>query len=347
MIPEKGKRRMGATSQIDTSRRTVPPRRAELGLYARVFVVNAFILTVAFLLLVFTPFELSSHTTTTQFLILAAGLCVMLAANALLLRLSLAPLRRLTELMTSADLLRPGVRLRASGSTEVSAVIDAFNATLERLEAERRSSTQRIVGTQEAERRRIARELHDEIGQNLTAVMLELKRARELVDPQVAEALGDAQELARESLEELRRISYQLRPAVLDDLGLGSALTTLCDGLAARTGVTISCEVPEERLRLTPDEELALYRIAQEALTNAVRHAACTVVTVELRSTDQGTVTLRVCDDGIGIMTGGQRSGGIRGMRERALMIDAGLFLRNRPTGGLEVEAVLGSERGD
>jgi two-component system sensor histidine kinase UhpB len=337
---------MGVSSQIESDRRTALDRRAEFGLYTRVFAVNAFILTAAFLLLVFTPFELSSHTTTAQFLILGAGLFVMLAANALLLRLSLAPLRRLTELMTTADLLRPGARLRATGSTEVSAVIGAFNATLERLEAERRSSTQRIVGTQEAERSRIARELHDEIGQNLTAVMLELKRARLQVDPHVAEALGDAQELARESLDELRRISYQLRPAALDDLGLGSALTALCNSLATRTGVTIHCRVPEARLRLTPDEELALYRIAQEALTNAVRHAACTVVTVELRATDQGGVALRVCDDGVGIMTGGQRSGGIRGMRERALMIDAGLFLRNRPNGGLEVEAVLGSDRG-
>ena len=338
---------MGVSSQIETNRRAVPERRPELGLYARVFAVNAFILTAAFLLLVFTPFQLSAHTTTTQFLILAAGLSVMLAANAALLRLSLAPLRRLTELMTTADLLRPGTRLRATGSTEVSAVIGAFNATLERLEAERRASTQRIVGAQEAERSRIARELHDEIGQNLTAVMLELKRAREQVDPPVEEALADAQELARESLEELRRISYQLRPAALDDLGLGAALTALCSSLAARTGVAIRCDVPEARLRLSPEEELALYRIAQEALTNAVRHAACTEVTVELRSTDQGGVVLRVCDDGVGIMTGGQRSGGIRGMRERALMIDAGLFLRNRPAGGLEVEAVLGSERGD
>src|SRR5262249_33729011 len=101
MIPAKGVRRMGVSSQIETNRRAVPERRPELGLYAPVSAVTAFILTAPFLLLVFTPFELSRHTTTTQFLILAAGLCVMLAANAALLRLSLAPLRRLTELMTT------------------------------------------------------------------------------------------------------------------------------------------------------------------------------------------------------------------------------------------------------
>jgi two-component system, NarL family, sensor histidine kinase UhpB len=340
---------MGSSTHLDNRRRGPAGwlRGVEVGLYARVFAVNALILALAVSVLAFTPASVNSETTSTQFAVLGAGLCVMLAANALLLRLSLAPLRRLTELMKSADLLRPGARLRASGSTEVSAVIAAFNATLGRLESERRSSTRRIVGTQEAERRRIAQELHDEIGQNLTAVMLELKRARPQVSPAVAEALADVQELARESLDELRRISYQLRPAALDDLGLGSALTILCSGLSARTGIPIACDVPGARLSgLTPDEELALYRIAQEALTNALRHSGCSAINVELHEDGSGGVTLRVSDDGAGMRSGAPPSGGIRGMRERALMIDSQLALRNAPQGGLQVEAVLTADRG-
>jgi two-component system sensor histidine kinase UhpB len=323
-------------------------RRAgsELGLYARVFAVNAAILVLAVSLLAFTPASIDETTTSTQFLILAAGLAVMLAANALLLRLSLAPLRRLTDLMKTTDLLRPGARLRARGSTEVSAVIAAFNATLERLEEERRSSTRRMVRAQESERRRIAQELHDEIGQNLTAVMLELKRARPLVQLEVAEILADAQELARESLEELRRISYQLRPAALDDLGLGSALTALCKGFSSRTGIPIDCQVSIERSQVGADEELALYRIAQEALTNAVRHAQCSRITVELSEDAAHPLVLSVADDGAGMDAAGSASSGIRGMRERALMIGARLTLRNAPAGGVEVLVEMGGHGG-
>lgn len=335
---------MGLSTHLEKPRRLgrrVRLRRVELGLYARVFVVNATILALAVSLLAFTPASVNSRTTTTQFLLLGAGVSVMLVANAVLLRISLAPLRRLTDLMKTADLLRPSARLRATGSTEVSAVIGAFNATLARLEEERRSSTRRIVGAQEAERRRIAQELHDEIGQNLTAIILELKRARERVDPEIAEALADAQELARESLDELRRISYHLRPLALDDLGLGSALATLCQGLSTRTGTAIVCDVPSGRVQLAGDAELALYRIAQEALTNALRHADCRQIRVQLRDDAPDDVLLRVADDGIGMQPDAHPSDGIRGMRERAMMVNAQLRIRNQVEGGLEVEAAL------
>ena len=229
---------------------------------------------------------MSPTVTSGQLVILLAGLGVMLASNALLLRFSMAPLDRLMGLMRSADVLQPGRRLDAGGTPEVAEVITAFNATLERLEDERRASMRRVLSAQEAERRRIAQELHDQIGQNLTAVVLELKRLQGHVTEEWADTLADAQELARESLEELRRISYELRPAALDDLGLASALAALADAVARRAEIEVTHEVAPRLPPLAPDVELAVYRIAQEALTNAVRHSGCTRVRLRLVEED-------------------------------------------------------------
>ncbi len=306
-----------------------------VGLYWRVFAVNAAILMTAFLLLVLTPVSVSSSVTPGQVAVLSAGLAVMLIANAALLRLSLTPLRKLTGLMSSVDVLDPGRRLDAAGADEVVAVITAFNATLDRLEEERRVSTRRVLSAQEAERLRIAQELHDQIGQNLTAVVLELRRLRGMVSPVEADLLSDAQELARESLDELRRISYRLRPAALDDLGLSSALATLCDDITRRTGIQVTHTLDLKLPALDRDVELAIYRVAQEALTNAVRHAHCGRVEMHLTA-DDGGLTLHVRDDGAGLGNA-PPGGGIRGMRERALMIGGSVSVRNRPRAGVEV----------
>jgi two-component system, NarL family, sensor histidine kinase UhpB len=316
-----------------------PPRHsaADLGLYARVFVVNAAILTVAVLLLIVTPIRIDPTVTRGQLAVLLAGLVVMLASNAVLLRLSMAPLDRLVGLMRSVDVLQPGRRLDVGGSAEVAEVIAVFNATLDRLEEERRSSVRRVLSAQEAERGRIARELHDQIGQNLTAVLLELKRLRGRVEPAYAETLADAQELARESLDELRRISYELRPAALDDLGLASALAALTSAIGRRAGIAISLEIDGDLPPLHSDVELAVYRVAQEALTNAVRHSGCSRAHVRLVA-PPGRLVLQVSDDGRGLGDGPVTGGGIRGMRERALTVGGRLLLGVGPRGGLEVE---------
>jgi two-component system sensor histidine kinase UhpB len=203
----------------------------------------------------------------------------------------------------------------------------------------------RVLSAQEAERRRISQELHDQIGQNLTAVILELKRLQGHVTDGWADTLADAQELARESLEELRRISYELRPAVLDDLGLASALAALAAAVARRAEVEVANEVGPGVPALPPDVELAVYRIAQEALTNAVRHSGCMRVRLRLAAED-GAVYLRVADDGRGLGELPRSGGGIRGMRERALMIGGRLVLGVGAEGGVEVELRIPSAAG-
>jgi two-component system, NarL family, sensor histidine kinase UhpB len=320
------------------------PAALRVSLYWRVFAVNAAILSAAVVLLIITPVTIDARPTRGQLLVLASGLLLMLVANAWLVRFSLRPLRSLSELMSVVDVLEPGRRRHPAATAEVAAVISTFNSTLDRLEGERRASMHRVLAAQEAERRRIAQELHDQIGQNLTAVMLELKRVRARVDGGDAEALADAQELARETLEEVRRISYELRPAALDDLGLPSALRALCDGIERRAGIAIELDVADDLPPLDGQLELAVYRIAQEALTNSVRHAQCTTVRVFLRPVGDD-VLLHVADDGIG-MDGSFPGGGLRGMRERAVAVGATFEARSVRGRGVEVSLRIPAEAG-
>ncbi|GHA15659.1 histidine kinase [Streptomyces canarius] len=287
-------------------------------------------------LLLWAPVTVSVPVLLTEAVILVGGLVVMLVANAALLRFGLAPLDRLTKLMTTVDLLRPGQRLPASGGGEVAEVIRTFNAMLERLEHERATSSARALLAQEAERRRIAQELHDEVGQSMTAILLGLKRAADDAPAALREELHEAQEITRESLDEVRRLVRRLRPGVLDDLGLVSALTSLTEDFATHTGLRVSRRFDADLPALAPETELVLYRVAQESLTNVARHADAQRVTVALRHADD-SVVLTVTDDGSGIKAP-REGAGIRGMRERALLIGGSLEITPAAGTGTRVQ---------
>ena len=182
-------------------------------LFWRIFALNAVVLAAATALLLWAPVTVSVPVVFTEALVLLGGFAVMLVANAILLHVGLAPLDRLSRRMATVDLLKPGQRLPVAGHGGVSQLIGAFNDMLARLEAERATSSTRALSAQEAERRRIAQELHDEVGQSLTAVLLELKRAAGRVDDAELRAdLLHAQETTRESLDEVRRLARRLRP---------------------------------------------------------------------------------------------------------------------------------------
>jgi two-component system sensor histidine kinase UhpB len=304
-------------------------------LFWRIFVLNAVVLGTATALLLWAPVTVSVPVLLTEAVILLGGLAVMLVANAVLLRLGLAPLDRLTRLMTTVDLLRPGQRLPASGGREVAELIRTFNAMLERLEHERATSSARALLAQEAERRRIAQELHDEVGQTMTAILLGLKRAADEAPEGLRRQLYEVQEITRESLDEVRRLVRRLRPGVLDDLGLVSALTSLTEDFATHTGLRVARRFATDLPALAPETELVLYRVAQESLTNAARHADAERVTVGLRH-DDGSVVLTVVDDGRGI-TVPREGAGIRGMRERALLAGGRLDISPAPRTGTQV----------
>ncbi len=316
-------------------------------LFWRVFVLNATLLIAATVVLALSPATVSFPVRAHQLVVLGFGLAVLLPANAVLLRVSLRPLRELAHLMRRIDLLVPGERLEAEGARELRAVIGTFNQMLSRLEMERRSSSSRAVAGQEEERRRIARELHDEVGQGLTALLLQLKNLADDAPPELQPGLASAQAVVRGSLDEVRRIARNLRPTVLDDLGLPYALHAILDLFEDSSRLVIKRRILVELPHLAPPVELALLRIAQESVTNVVRHADAASVEVKLVLLAETQVELVVADDGRGMVYGpGFEGGGIRGMRERSVAIDARLEIQSQPGKGtrVSVRVDLGAE---
>ena len=242
----------------------------------QLFVAEAAVLVGALLVLVVAPIRVSTNVVVTEVLILSAGLAVMLVVHLLVLRRTLAPLRRLTHVVGTIDARDPG-RLPADARTaEVNALAEAFNGLLDRLDEEQLRSARRALVAQEDERLRIAREMHDQIGQSLTALTIQAERGAEAdgpVDPALLERIAQT---ALQSLEDVRRIGRELRPEALDDLGLGNALIALCRRLSTPTGVRVTHTLEPGLPELGPDVELVVYRIAQEAITNALRHAGAT-----------------------------------------------------------------------
>jgi two-component system sensor histidine kinase UhpB len=311
-------------------------RFSRLPLLWRVFAINATLLVVAALLLAVTPVTVHASIAVVEAVDLAVGLTVMLVANFLLLRHTLWPVERLVERMGRVDLLRPGQRLGEDGGVEVAALVRAFNRMLDRLERERRESGRHALEAQEAERLRIARGLHDEVGQVLTGVLLQLDSLGTGGDrdAQVAET----KQAVRQALEEVRRIARELRPEMLEQLGLTSALTELTRRFADQSGLEVRRSFADDLPRLSDDSELAVYRVAQESLTNVARHAQASRVALVLEP-GPGSVVLRISDDGKGIREDADVNGhgGLRGMRERALLVGGALAVKPGRDGGTEV----------
>jgi two-component system sensor histidine kinase UhpB len=303
----------------------------------RVFAANAVVCIVATALLAWTPATVHRVATPRELVVLAIGLVGLLTVDLILLRRVFAPLRRLVAVMGRVDPHQPGRRADPSSRAgrEVVALAEALNSMLDRLEDERRESARRALAAQESERSRVARELHDEVGQTLTAVALQAERAAAADDGRQRQALAEIAETVLRSLEDVHRIGRELRPEALDDLGLVNALIALCSRVTQQTGVPVRRDLEGHLPTLPREIELVIYRVAQEGLTNAIRHAHGTEVTVSLRQGD-GRIVLTVADDGSGV---GEptRLGGLVGMRERAMLIGSQLEVRSGPAGGTEI----------
>jgi two-component system sensor histidine kinase UhpB len=208
--------------------------------------------------------------------------------------------------------------------------------------------SRRLLRAEEAERRRIAGELHDEIGQALTALRLNLQAmARNLGAPTTTGRLDESIALVEHTIEQVRGLSLDLRPALLDDLGLVPALRSYVAGLARRSNIEALFDADEQIDRPCPDVETACYRIAQEALTNVARHAGAKTVRVELVRVGRA-IRLIVADDGVGfdVPSATQRavggaSLGLLGMRERASLLGGQLEIASEPGRGTEVRATF------
>jgi two-component system sensor histidine kinase UhpB len=278
------------------------------------------------------PVTVSATVLVSELVVLVVGLIGIVVLNSELLRASLAPLDRLIRLMATVDLQRPGPRLPETSKGAVEPLVRGFNAMLERLETERSRSNAKALAAQEAERQRIARELHDEIGQGLTAVLLGLKQVSSAVPDDVCDDVLEVQETARATLDAVRSVARRLRPGVLEDLGLQAALTALATEFSSH-GLHVRRITSPGLPELGAEKELVIYRVAQEALTNVARHARARRVELSLQRQGE-TVVLTVEDDGIGLR-GAQEGTGIRGMRERALLIGAGLSVGRGDRGTL------------
>jgi two-component system NarL family sensor kinase len=211
-------------------------------------------------------------------------------------------------------------------------------------DAKLKALTQRIVDTQEEERGRVARELHDSVSQMLAGVRytLELARRRQAMGhPGASESLAQGIEALGSTIQEVRRISRDLRPGLLDDLGLGPALQSLTEEFSRRTGIAVQFETVVFRNRLDQEAKIALYRIAQEALTNIERHAGASEVGVLLRGTRAGAV-LRIEDNGRGIPPDRSAANGLglRNMAERMEQLDGTLRILSSRA-GTTIEAVV------
>jgi two-component system sensor histidine kinase UhpB len=307
----------------------------------RVFATNAAVLVLATLALVLSPLTVSFPIALAELVALTGGLAATLVLNLIVLRRAFGPLGRLTSVMRGIDPLRPGERaVIQSADPEVADLAAAFNDMLDRLERERRDSARRALAAQEAERRRVARELHDEVGQALTAVVLRLDRVGRRADVAAGPELAEARETVRASLEEVRGIAQRLRPEALDDLGLPSALAALANDVTRRTGLVVDRRIAAGLPVLDPEEELVVYRVAQEALTNVVRHAGASSALLLLEPQD-GSVELSVRDGGAGFGSDVATGGGLLGMRERAVLIGAELTVRSDVGAGTTVRLRL------
>jgi two-component system, NarL family, sensor histidine kinase UhpB len=316
----------------------VVARRARLPLFWQIFLPNAAFLIIAVTVLAVSPAAVNSAPTIGQAIGLAAGVLALVLINLVTIRRAVRPVEELTRVMSEVDPLQPGRRLPGvGGSAETEKLAGVFNEMLQRLETERRESGRLMLSAQEGERLRLARELHDEIGQSLAGLMLAIDYAAGQAPPGVSEELGEIRENTRHLSAELHEIVRGLRPEALDDLGLHSALVTLAKRFAEQSGIVLHRRIGQIDRPLAPDAELVIYRIGQESLTNITRHARASEAWLELTALES-SVVLRVADNGIGLNGGLSPGNGIRGMRERAMLIGGRLRLSHAPEGGVGVE---------
>ena len=284
--------------------------------------------------------NLNLHDQRLTFSLLALTIVLVLLVNMMMLRRRFMPLERLIATIEAIDPAASGdlaLTVDPSQAEEVGRLAASFRRMLVRIDDERRRSGRLVLRAQEEERRRLARDLHDEVNQALTAILLRLEALSHAAPPELGDELAELKRLVNQAMNELLQLARQLRPTALDDHGLMPAMASQVRRFAAQTGIKASLNASGEAASLAPDEEIAVYRIAQEALANVARHADAHSVDVDL-CTRGGGVELRVRDDGRGFdpdrpaSTGGGL--GLGGMAERARLVGGELTISSSPGGG-------------
>ncbi len=313
-------------------------------LLSQVLAVNTLLLGAALAAAVMTSADAGYVADRRGSVLLVAAILATVLANGVVLRRRFQPLESLVETMERVDLTRPGVRARpvhAAEPTDVLRLREAFNRMLARVEAERASAARAVLRAQEQERARLARDLHDEVNQALTAVALRLQASAEGAPEALAEELDETRRLTGRAMDELLRLARELRPTALDDHGLLPALRTLVTEFGRRWGIDAEFSAAGPSPSLNADQQIVVYRVVQESLSNIARHSGAQVVRVSLATSVAGRLLVTITDDGHGFGALERDRGlGMRGMRERAMLVGAWLAIRSSGS-GTTVELVV------
>jgi two-component system, NarL family, sensor histidine kinase UhpB len=314
-------------------------------LLSQVLAVNTVLVTVtAFVAALLAPDQAGGLASLQRDLLIGVAVVTAVLVNTLLLRHRLKPLEHLVETMERIDLMSPGQRATVipNATRDIQRLTAAFNRMLARVEEERLEGGRAVIRAQEEERARIAQDLHDEVNQALTAILLRLQAAALDVPPGLRSELKEIQTLATQAMEELLTLARTLRPTALDDHGLVPALASQVSNFGERTGIRSTFHRHGDTPELSDEEQLVLYRVAQESLSNVVQHSGASAVRVELSSV--GRTVLRVRDDGCGFKPSGRNGRlGVSGMRERALLVGGRLNVFSAPGEGTTIELTMGA----
>lgn len=281
--------------------------------------------------------------------VLAVALLTALCVNVALVAIALRPIRALEE--TAWRISDGDLTARVEGSpvadARIARVGRTFNLVLDRLTADRarvRALASQVIGAAERERANVARELHDGIAQSLAAVTYQLSALERETEGDLHWRLAALRGAVADTMEEVRLLSHTMHPRVLDDLGLVAGLRYLARTVSEATGTPVKVEIAadaESQLeQLRPETSSVLFRVAQEALQNAIRHAAASEIEIRAGATE-GRATIEVRDDGRGFdpNTNGRSGIGMLTMRERVSLVDGEFALQSSPGSGTVVRA--------
>src|SRR3954468_15905748 len=333
---------MGSGPHLSRIRPQMKLRTQTSSLAGQVVAVNALLVVATlFAASVAANLNLALHDERWSFALLALTIILVLLVNMMMLRRRFMPLERLIATIEAIDPSAAGeltLPTDPQEAEEVGRLAAAFRRMLVRIEDERRRSGRLVLRAQEEERRRLARDLHDEVNQALTAILLRLEALSQAAPPELGGELGELKRLVNQAMNELLQLARQLRPTALDDHGLLPAMASQVRRFEAQTGIKAELNATGADRQLPPDEEIAVYRIAQEALANVARHAGASSVKVDLRAGESG-VELTVRDDGRGFIpeAPGGNGLGLGGMAERARLVGGELTIDSRPGTGTEL----------
>lgn len=312
-------------------------------LYWMVCLINGAVLFAGTLALMLSPVSVSRRVLLSEAVVVVVGFALVLVLNAIALRRALGPVDRVIREMATVRLGGTGQPIEVSGNGPGAQLAQSYRAMLDRLEAERQASNAQALAAQEAERQRVAQELHDQVGQSLTVVLLGLKQLEAHAPQELRAELELVRESARAGLDDVRRVARELRPGVLEDLGLHAALAALATDVSGHGGPAVRRRFGPGLPVLTPEAELVVYRVAQEALTNVLRHADATRVELSLLRAGS-EVVLEVSDDGRGLVGDAVDApgAGLLGMRDRASLVGGQVEVTSSPGKGTTVRLRVG-----